>query len=270
MNDRDRDIIVDLIEGRLSETDTSAALSRVTNDPEFAAEYHAQLAVHGSLTSLEPVAMTASERESLRSALTEQLHLAGSAAPAVEPKRSGRKMWWAPLAGFAAAAAAVTAFVALPSSSDDAGSDVAFVESESPTASLSEAADGAAVEGEDSQLFAPGEPMLVVDLSDATPEELLSVAKNRSLPEDIQNSLAVAGYDGDLLIDQSALQRCIDLIKSELPPEVHLLGASTTNGTTTVYLGLTSASESVDAIVSIDLGDCSFTTATSGLDVTED
>jgi hypothetical protein len=215
--------------------------------------------------------MTSTERDSLRANLARQLNLDGVAAPVKESRRSSRKVWWAPLAGFAAAAAAITAFVILPLSSDDAASDAAFVDSaEAPTATLGSAADGGTANVQDSELYAPGEPMRVLDLTDATPEELLSVAKGRSLPGDIQSRLEVAGYDGDLYIDQSALQRCIDEIKSGLPPEAHLLGASTATGTTTVYLGLTTTSESVDAVVSIDLSDCTFTTVTSGLDVIED
>lgn len=278
MNDKDRDLILELIEGHLSESDASAALSRVSNDPEFAAEYHAQIAVRDTLAGLDPVTMTTAERQSLRAALSEQLNVGVISAPGSqqEPRRGvfGSRWWLAPLGGLAAAAAAVAVFVSLPSSSDDTASDItAFESAEAPTATLNGVADGGSLEGEDSTLYAPGEPMVVVDLTDATPEDLLGLAKGRFQPGDIQSRLEVAGYESDLTIDTAALQRCLDLITSELPPgteRAHLLGAGTTDETTVVYLGLTAQSESVDTIVSLLLADCSFTTATSGLDVIED
>lgn len=278
MNDHDRDLILELIEGHLSERDASAALSRVASDPEFAAEYHAQIAVRDTLAGLDPVTMTATERQGLRASLTKQLNIASDAAPRTNASQRHRafagKRWFAPLAGLAAAMAAVAVFVVLPSSSNDSASDITALESaEAPTAPLSDAADGGAIEGQDSVEFAAAEPMVVVDLTDATAEDLLDLAKGRSQPGDIESRLEVAGYAGDLTINQNDLQRCLDVITPELPAgteTAHLLGAGTIDDITTVYLGLTAQSESVDTIVSLRLADCSFTTTTSGLDVIED
>jgi len=277
MNDHDRDLILDLIHGRLGEDEAEAALSRVSGDPELSNAYREQAIVRDSLASAGAVAMSATERSNLRAALTEQLHLE-VAAPVPVVKAAPRRSWWKPVAGLAAAAAAVTAIVVLPgsfSSDESANSETAALQesSEAPAATLgTDPSVASAEDGGTVDLFADDEPVIVIDLSSANPDEILGATKGRTLPGDIESRLQVAGYSSELTINGADLEKCINQIIAELPEDTdqaHLIGAGIENGNTVVHLGLSSAAEGVDAIVTINLSDCTYTTLTNGLDVNE-
>ncbi len=115
MNDRDRHLIVSLLDGALSPTELEEVRARLEIDAEMKAAYDEQLAVSTALGSAPAVSMSADERNELHGALRAGLFLDDktAAAPVAAPVR-GRSRWWAPLAGLATAAVIVTAVVVLP------------------------------------------------------------------------------------------------------------------------------------------------------------
>jgi|GEM_PF-2561649 len=123
MNENDRDLILDLIEGRLAEPEAAAAQARIDAFPALRAEMATQSAVRDALRSAEPPQMTVDEQTALHAALLGQLHLSPEpATPA--PVAARRSRWWVPVFGLATAAAVVVGFVALGpfGDSDDSGS----------------------------------------------------------------------------------------------------------------------------------------------------
>lgn len=115
MNDRDRHLIVSLLDGALSPTEQEEVRARLQIDAEMRAAYEEQLAVSTTLRSAPAVSMSADERNELHGALRAGLFLDDTAAvaPVVAPARRWSR-WWAPLAGLATAAVIVTAVVVLP------------------------------------------------------------------------------------------------------------------------------------------------------------
>jgi hypothetical protein len=279
MNDQDRDLILDLLGGRLGTEQAEAAAARLASDPELAAEFATQAAVQETLSSAEPVGMTAAERTSLRATLSEQLHV-GDGVVASPQKKTRRIAWWQPVAGLAAAAAVVTAIVILPGSlsNDELNTVAAEISQSSDAPSLAPESgttnDGVQDSGTgEENLFAPGEPVLVIDLSRATPADILAATEGLSRSYDIQNGLESKGYSGDLFLDGSALEACLVDLRPKLPSQtahIHLLGAGQVGETTIVHLGLGSDGDTIDTVVSIDLADCSFSTAGNGLGISED
>ncbi len=115
MNDRDRNLIVSLLDGALSPTEQEEVRARLQIDAEMRAAYEEQLAVSTTLRSAPAVSMNADERNELHGALRAGLFLDHTAAvaPVAAPARRWSR-WWAPLAGLATAAVIVTAVVVLP------------------------------------------------------------------------------------------------------------------------------------------------------------
>ncbi len=115
MNDRDRHLIVSLLDGALSPTELEEVRARLEIDAEMKAAYDEQLAVSTALGSAPAVSMSADERNELHGALRAGLFLDDktAVAPVAAPVRR-RSRWWAPLAGLATAAVIVTAVVVLP------------------------------------------------------------------------------------------------------------------------------------------------------------
>ena len=115
MNDRDRHLIVSLLDGALSPTEQEEVRARLQIDAEMRTAYEEQLAVSTTLRSAPAVSMSADERNELHGALRAGLFLvdAAAVAPVAPPARRWSR-WWAPLAGLATAAVIVTAVVVLP------------------------------------------------------------------------------------------------------------------------------------------------------------
>lgn len=121
MNERNQQLIVDLLGGRLSPEEERTALARIDSNPDLRAEYEAQMSAMTILGASETPMMTADERASLHAALRLQLHLDDAAVPVVAaPSRWQR--WWAPLGGLAVAAVIVGAVVVLPDALSDGDS----------------------------------------------------------------------------------------------------------------------------------------------------
>jgi hypothetical protein len=115
MNDRDRHLIVSLLDGALSATEQEEVRARLQIDAEMRAAYEEQHAVSTALRSAPAVSMSADERNGLHGALRAGLFLdeTSTVAPIAAPARRWSR-WWAPLAGLATAAVIVTAVVVLP------------------------------------------------------------------------------------------------------------------------------------------------------------
>ena len=115
MNDRDRHLIVSMLDGALSPTEQEEVRARLQIDAEMKAAYDEQLAVSTTLRSVPAVSMSADERNELHGALRAGLFLddTTAVAPVAAPVRRWSR-WWAPLAGLATAAVIVTAVVVLP------------------------------------------------------------------------------------------------------------------------------------------------------------
>ena len=122
MNENDRDLILDLTEGRLSGPEAEAAEARIAASPTLRAELATQQSVHATLAAAEPVRMTVDEQAALSAGLRAQLNIAEAPAPAPVPLPARRSRWWIPVFGLATVAAVLVGFVALGplGSSDDA------------------------------------------------------------------------------------------------------------------------------------------------------
>jgi len=75
MNDRDRHLIVSLLDGALSATEQEEVRARLQIDAEMRAAYEEQLAVSTTLRSAPAVSMSADERNELHGALRAGLFL---------------------------------------------------------------------------------------------------------------------------------------------------------------------------------------------------
>lgn len=127
MNDQDLDLLLALAEGRLSAADAEAAQTRISTNPNLAAELEIQRLVVDRLRDLPMPALTEAESRSLRAALREELHLEPAVAPvAAEPRR---RSWLFPLTGLATAAVVLLGVLYIvPRTGDDSsGEDVAAV-----------------------------------------------------------------------------------------------------------------------------------------------
>jgi len=149
MNDRNQELIVDLLAGHLSPNEEHATLARIERDPDLRAEYEAQVSTISFLGATSPPMMTTGERASLHASLRRQLHLDDSPVPVVvAPSRWQR--WWAPIGGLAVAAAVVVgAVVVLPGALSDNSSATSFemasaeITTTAPSASVTEDVAGA-------------------------------------------------------------------------------------------------------------------------------
>lgn len=259
MNDRDRDLILDLVEGRLSAQDAEAAMSRVRASRELSQEFAEQTAVHAMLSEAEAPQLTGSERDALRTNLIAELHLD---KPTTAPRRQPSKQrWWLPVAGLAATAAVVTAIVVLPSSSDDAATveavqSPATSRTEAPFEAVPPAANGA---GGSDQVPEAGAQLDVYGMEDADPDELLYALSGESDQEAVQDVLERLGYKSGVVIDRSALDNCREELIAHLngnATSALILGAEQDGATTIVHFGITTES-GIDKVTSVNLADCS-------------
>jgi hypothetical protein len=125
MNDKDLDLLLALVEGRLSAGDDAAVRSRLSQDPELRNELDMQRLAVVRLQRLPQPSMTATERERLHGALRRELHL--SPVAATEAPRSRFWARWAPISGVAVAALLLAGIVyVVPRTGDqaDTASDV--------------------------------------------------------------------------------------------------------------------------------------------------
>lgn len=268
MNDRDRDLIIDLVENRLGQPDAQAALLRVKADPELAAEYDQQVALKSALASEPLVAMTSEEQASLRQNLVAQLHL--DEAPVVAPIRTQKRVWWIPALGLGAAALAVTAFVVLPGtfgSTDQAAFDTAaLTEITVATTTMAAAAadanppqDGTSNFQGESDAGAMESPVAVPEVAGEAVPDLLTATAGDKTPEEVDEAVAPLGLRSGPVVDSDAVDVCLEQLRDKLPPETTgaiILGADTSGPSTIVHVGLTFA-DGIQAGVSIDLADCS-------------
>lgn len=268
MTDRDRDLIIDLVENRLSQADAEAALSRVKATPELAAEYDKQMAVKAALVGEAPVSMTADERADLRQSLVTQLNL--DEAPAAAPIRTRRPVWWKPALGLAAGAAAVAAIVVLPgtfgSSSDEGADTAAMTEITVVTTVVASEAippqDGTANYEGEADASGMKSPVPVPEVDGEDVPELLSVTAGDKTPEEVTEAVAPMGLRSGPIVDSEDIDACLEELREKLPPETTgaiILGADTSGPSIIVHVGLT-FSDGIQAGVSIDLADCSIVT----------
>ena len=140
MNDQDRDLILALAAGQLSEADAAAASARIATNPELAQALADQELALASLSTVPEVALTSAERQEMRSGLIVQLNLetAPAATAATSAGATSRTLrWWQPVVGLAAAAV-VTAVVVLPNQGGDDMSNVAALRPATDTAATEE------------------------------------------------------------------------------------------------------------------------------------
>ncbi|MCL1694059.1 MAG: hypothetical protein M3096_10265 [Actinomycetia bacterium] len=153
MNERNQELIIDLLGGRLSPNEERRALTRIENEPDLRAEYEAQISAISILNASGTPMMTADERTALHASLRRQLHLEdASVAVVAAPSRWQR--WWAPIGGLAIAAAVfVGAVVVLPGALSENDSDGTFEMAAAAitttAASSSQADDLASVSGDE-------------------------------------------------------------------------------------------------------------------------
>jgi hypothetical protein len=288
MKDQDRDLILDLVAGRLSEHEAVKALARVSNDSDLSAAYAEQLAVHDALNDAEPVVMSATESSLLRAALVEQLHLAD--LPAItNVSAPTRRLWWKPAAALSGAAAVVivTAIIVLPGTLSGVSSDSgdAFMAEAPATAktSTTAAASGLAEE-RDSESLAPaadsggaqemgsaGEFVAVPNMPGINPKDLLETTLGQASPPEIEETLVAAGLNTSIDIDSLALRDCATQATAFYArgSSPLILGAETSGTSTIVYLGILGSS-GIETVLSVDLADCRVLDSVTELDLIED
>lgn len=270
MNDHDLDLIVDLIENRLSASDAKAALSRISSEPELSSLHAEQLAVRAALVAQPLPAMTIPESESLRAKLATALRLDGIQAPVPIPRK--RRAWWQPVAGIAAAAVVVTAIVVLPGnlSSDDAATTATIAASAAARSSEpSDADDGVAESGVAEEEFATPDaaalrraPRAVVELASEDLLDVLDATVGESSPEAVEDRLNALGYTKSATVDPDVLADCVIRVVPQLPAEtkdIVVFGVDTSGPTPIALLGLV-FDEGIRAAVSVDLATCQIVT----------
>lgn len=246
MNDHDRDLILGLATGSLSETDAAAARSRIASDPELAAELAEQQAAIEALSTVEPVAMTAEERSGLRTELIAQLHL--DETPAVVPATPERQgvAWWKPVFGLGAAAVFVMAIVVTPGllgGSDDADDTATeFVASADAITTTTLAASATEESGSDSGGAAEGTET-TDELSAFDGSDLLSLVSGRSAPDVSRQSSDLAGLAPIDPETEARLATCLEDVADEFP-----------TGAEFITLGASPADEAL-VFVAVDTGD---------------
>ena len=175
-----------------------------------------------------------------------------------------------PIAGIAATAAAVTAFVIIPSmsGSDDSSTDITVAAAaaerapEESTASDSSADDGSA--GADATEEVPlaalsAPPITVVELEEANLVDLLDATAGESSPEAVQDRLNSLGFTKEATVPPDLLAECISDISGQLPPEttdIVLYGVDTSGSTLIAHIGLVFG-DGIGAAMSVELDTCS-------------
>ena len=275
MNDQDRDLIAALAEGQLSTTAAQDAISRVEADPELATEYADQVAAIQFLQSATVPEMTAAERSTLHTNLTEQLGLIPAAASAPAPSKR-KAQWWAPVFGLATAAVVVAAVIMFSGSTDDTIQEVrANLEVENDTSSQSAeaprptttAAAGAAESSPsaaDQGLDAETEALIqdsatsVYETDTVDLDTLLDQADGADDLDAVQRQLSPFGFTSIVNLDSDEIAGCINNLETEIPDgvvEVLVLGADVGDDATTVHVGFDYGSGVEDGL-SFDLETC--------------
>lgn len=261
MNDQDRDLILALAAGTLSDADATSAHARISAEPELARELEIQQAVQRELTSITPVALSADERSELRSNLITSLNLEATTAPT--PVRTSRSIaWWKPVFGIAAAAMFVTAVIVLPgtlSGSDSAdesalGTNQTTVAADgfSPTDGTADASDVGGVEEE-----VPGSTTEVLTFADTDGSDLLAAAEGKSTPESINEALSEDTTPiSRSALDLTTVEACIEKLDTILAPGTKVvLGVEERDGDLLVFLGIDDGS-GVESVATVNLTEC--------------
>lgn len=260
MNDDDRDLILDLVEGRLDTEDAERAMSRIQEDDELSRAYTDQTMAKTEVSGLEPVHLTDHEREILRAGLISQLRLEPTVATL--PAKPTRQSWWLPATGVVAAAAVVTAIVVLPSSTTVPSGFQAAERANATTSGEAAPQAGSPVADEMmafDQSSQDGGQATVIGVENIDPEELLTAVAGATDEEAVRGALETLGLGEEVAIDQASLDDCRDDVVAHLTDtavSALVLGADQDGETTVVHFGITEDS-GIDRIVSVNLSDCS-------------
>jgi len=280
MNDKDRDLIAALAEGRLSGTIAEDALARIETDPELAAEYADQVAALAFLQSGQPPQMTATERSTLRMNLTEQLGLVPETTSMLTSAKRGAR-WWQPVFGLAAAAVVVTAIVILPgtltgdsadtapvevavSEFDAAGEEDLQTETTQSAAGMADAAESPAAE---SQNLDEDMDIAVYETESVELGDLLERARGADGRDALEGQLKGFAFRSIIALDRAEVDRCLNALADDIPEgvvETFVIGAEVLDeGTaevldqvTIVHVGF-DFGDGIDDALSFEIGSCS-------------
>lgn len=229
MNDQDRDLIISLIEGSLSEQDAAAASARIAADPELATEYENQRTIADALAGSPSVSMTEAERTTLRANLVEQLNLeeAPVTAPATAPRSRESAWWWRPALAFGSVAAVLVIGVAVVpgmfSSSSDSDESIAAFEAVT-TVATAEAGDGGADSADDAG--GTQSELEVPSLRSTDLDKLLDSVQGESSPEAIEEGAEPYASNLSLEIDLDDVEACREKLGTALPDgDIQVVGA---------------------------------------------
>ena len=282
MNDQDRDLIAALAQGDLSTSAAEEATALIGADPALASEYVDQLVALRFLETATVPVMTAAERSTLHTNLTERLGLI-PASPPVAVASKKKAQWWVPVFGFATAAAVVAAFVIFPNSSQDTFAEVSAeldgatgttfqpslaspdASGASPQTSIAtqDAQDSAAIEESASALSPPtvqDSALSVYETNSAELDELLNEASGASSPQSVQRQLSGKAFTDLVDLDSEEVNACLNDLDSELPDgiqEILVIGANAQDGQTIVHVGFDFGSGIEDGM-SFVLESCKF------------
>ena len=282
MNDQDRDLIAALAQGDLSTSAAEEATALIEADPALASEYVDQLVALRFLETATVPVMTAAERSTLHTNLTERLGLI-PASPPVAVASKKKAQWWVPVFGFATAAAVVAAFVIFPNSSQDTFAEVSAeldgatgttsqpslaspdASGASPQTSTAtqDAQDSAAIEESASALSPPtvqDSALSVYETNSAELDELLNEASGASSPQSVQRQLSGKAFTDLVDLDSEEVNACLNDLDSELPDgiqEILVIGANAQDGQTIVHVGFDFGSGIEDGM-SFVLESCEF------------
>lgn len=266
MNDQNLDLIIALIEGSLSEQDAAAASARIAADPELTAEYEIQKTISASLSSVEPIAMTAEERTNLRGSLTSQLNLEEAPAATPAPTASRESAWWwrPALALSSAAAVLVLGIAVVPDlvgqGSDDSGAEVAAFEAvgEEQGADGGDAdTTGSGSDGAVTTAPAAAAPLEVPNLRSTDLDDMLDSVAGESAPSEIEEeALKFASPDGTVSILPDEVATCRELLGNALPDgSIQIIGAEKGDHGLVVTIALVD-DEGAEALARIDVATC--------------
>lgn len=267
MNDQNRDLIIALIEGSLSEQDAAAASARIAADPDLTAEYEIQKTISASLSSVEPIAMTAEERTNLRGSLISQLNLEEAPAATPAPTASRQSAWWwrPALALSSAAAVLVIGIAVVPDlvgqGSDDSGTDVVAFEAVDEDEQASDGGDtdiaGSGSDGATTTAPAAAAPLEVPSLLSTDLDDMLDSVAGESAPSEIEEeALRFASADGTVSILPDEVAACRELLGNALPDgSIQIIGAEKGDHGLVVTIALVD-DEGAEALARIDVATC--------------
>ncbi len=281
MNDRDRHLIVSLLDGALSPTEQEEVRARLQIDAEMRAAYEEQLAVSTTLRSAPAVSMSADERNELHGALRAGLFLddTTAVAPVAAPGQRWSR-WWAPLASLATAAVIVTAVVVLPGmfGGEEAAELVSAPAPQTTSAATAPSleADPLAGVAEDSagerQAQVPTSTTVAAAAETAEPDATLySLAATAEPAGELELPVLGDDFDADgvesaaldsttrATIDYNAAAGCFGSAGSVIGEAV-LVGTLSVSGDNVVAV-ITDATTGAETVIIIDLATCQVTLA---------